>query len=97
MVHAYGGGWRAGVSWLRGRRRHLVFRESPAAWFRRTAVISEDSGDAMVERGETSTPIPGSWQTAANHRYFARHHATGLKTLYVAAPLGAMQVGPKAQ
>ena len=58
MVHAYDGGWRAGASWLRGQRSHLVFRGSPADWYRRTTFISEDSGGAMLARGETFYAYP---------------------------------------
>ena len=36
-----------------------------------------------------------SGETALNLRCFARHHMTGLKTLHIAAPLIAMQVGAK--
>lgn len=57
-VLAYEGDWRVGAAWLREQRRHVLFRTSPAIWFRQTTFISEDMGDRMVRAGQTFDDYP---------------------------------------
>lgn len=57
-TYAYNGTWKQGADWLRGQLRHVPFRVPPAAWYRGTTFLAEDSGDAMAQKGQSFYDLP---------------------------------------
>ena len=47
-----------GGTWLRGRRSHVSFRDSPAPWFSGNTFVSEEPCGAKIHRGETFYHFP---------------------------------------
>ena len=54
----YTGTWKQGAFWLREKRQHLPFRQSPAQWYQQTTMLSEEMPGRLVFSGMSLYDLP---------------------------------------
>ena len=58
QTYLYRGPWKTGALWLREKRQHLPFRQSPAKWYRDSSFLSEQDPDALLRMNGSFYDLP---------------------------------------